>query len=81
MTSVSADHIILTPPHTVGSGWPQRESNPGAPHQESGALPSELPRPRNYEERINLFATQRQSGIVNHVYAAFLSTCMCIELD
>ena len=46
MTSVSAGHIILTPTQPVGSGRPQRESNPGPPHQESRALPTELPRPR-----------------------------------
>ena len=45
MTSVSAGHIILTPTLPVGSGRPQRESNPGPPHQESHALPTELPRP------------------------------------
>ena len=45
MTSVSAGHIILTPTQPVGSGRPQRESNPGPPHQESRALPTELPRP------------------------------------
>ena len=45
MTSVSADRIILTPTQPVGSGRPQRESNPGPPHQESRALPTELPRP------------------------------------
>ena len=45
MTSVSADHIILTPTKPVGSGRPQQESNPGPPHQESRALPTELPRP------------------------------------
>ena len=39
MTSVSAGHIILTPTQPVGSGRPQRESNPGPPHQESRALP------------------------------------------
>ena len=33
MTSVSAGHIILTPTQPVGSGWPQRELNPGPPHQ------------------------------------------------
>ena len=41
MTSASAGHIILTPTQTVGSGRPQR----GPPHQESRALPTELPRP------------------------------------
>ena len=45
MTSVSAGQIILTPTQPVGSGRPQRESNPGPPHQESRALPTELPRP------------------------------------
>ena len=42
MTSVSAGHIIviLTPTQPVGSGRPQRESNPGPPHQESRALPT-----------------------------------------
>ena len=28
MTSISAGHIILTPTHPVGSGRPQRGSNP-----------------------------------------------------
>ena len=45
MTSVSAGHIILTPTQPVGNGRPQRESNPGPPHQESHALPTELPHP------------------------------------
>ena len=45
MTSVSAGHIILTPAQPVGSERPERESNPGPPHQESHALPIELPRP------------------------------------
>ena len=41
MTSVSDGHIILTPTQPVRSG---RGSNPGSPHQESRALPTELPR-------------------------------------
>ena len=45
MTSISAGHIILTPTQLVGSGRPQRGSNPGPPDQESRALPTELPRP------------------------------------
>ena len=45
MTSVSIGHIILTPTQPVGNGRQQRESNPGAPHQESRALPTELQRP------------------------------------
>ena len=32
MTSVLAGHIILTPTQPVGSGRPQRESNPRPPH-------------------------------------------------
>ena len=46
MTSISAGHIILTPTQPVGSGRPQRGSNPGPPDQESRALPTELPRLR-----------------------------------
>ena len=45
MTSASAGHILLTPTQAVGSGLPQRESNPGPPDQESCALPAELPPP------------------------------------
>ena len=45
MTSVSAGHILLTPTQPVGGGRPQRESNPEPPHQESRALPTELPPP------------------------------------
>ena len=39
MTSVSAGHIRLTLTQPVGSGRPQRGSNPGPSHQESRALP------------------------------------------
>ena len=46
MTSVSAGHIIQTPTQPVGSGRPQRESNPGPPHQESRALPQSYRAPR-----------------------------------
>ena len=54
MTSVSAGHIILTPTQPVGSGRPQRESNPGPPHQESRALPTELPRFPDMRQTITL---------------------------
>ena len=53
MTSVSARHIILTPTQPVGSGQPQRGSNPVPPDQRSRALSTELlpppppPPPRN----------------------------------
>ena len=43
MTSISAGHIILTLTQPVGSGRPLRGSKPGPPHQESPALPTELP--------------------------------------
>ena len=49
MTSVSAGHIILTLTQPVASGRPQRKSNPRPPHQDSRALPTELPRPRQRE--------------------------------
>ena len=45
MTFVSAGHIILTPTQPAWSGRPQRESTPRPPHQDSLALPTELPRP------------------------------------
>ena len=45
MTSISAGHIILTPTQPVGSGRPQRGSNPGPPDKESRALPTEQPHP------------------------------------
>ena len=47
MTSVSAGHIIQTPTQPVGSGRPQRDSNPGPPHQESRALPQSYRAPRS----------------------------------
>ena len=59
MTSVSAGRIILTPTQPVGSGRPQRESNPGAPHQESRALPTELPRPSSYTGLTHLSVVHR----------------------
>ena len=47
---MSAGHIIITPTQPVGSWRPQQESNQGLPHQESHALPTELPRPPEEEE-------------------------------
>ena len=46
VNSVSAGHIIhvVTLTQPVGCGRPQRKSSPGPPHQESRALPTELPR-------------------------------------
>ena len=50
MTSVSAGLIILTPTQRIGSGGSHRGSNPGPSHQESCALPTELPRPRSLKQ-------------------------------
>ena len=65
MTSVSAGRIILTPAQPVGSGWPQRESNPGPPHQESRALTTELPPsplPERQGEREGERQIEREGG-------------------
>ena len=51
ISSVSAGHIILTPTQPVGSGRPQRESNPGRPQQESRALPTEPQREKQRERK------------------------------
>ena len=56
MTSVSAGHIIPTPTQPVGSGRPQRESNPGPPHQESRTLPTELSRPPLVQYLLNFIS-------------------------
>ena len=70
MTSVSAGHIILTPTQPVGSGRPQREWNPGPPHQDSRAVPTELPRPRERErekeregKRAEMDRQEREGGV------------------
>ena len=71
MTSVSAGHVILTPTQPVGSGQPQRESNPGPAHQESRALPTELLRPlaggRSCEVCGDMGKNQYQKGVVNRI--------------
>ena len=61
MTSVSAGHIIQTPTQPVGSGRPQRESNPVPPHQESRALPQSY--------RAPLFSRQLRNAELK--YSAF----------
>ena len=63
MTSVSAGHIIQTPTQPVGSGRPQRESNPGPPHQESRALPQSYRAPlfMNEEVKIHTFRFKKKS--------------------
>ena len=63
MTFVSAGHIILTPTQPVGSGRPQRESNPGPPHQESCDLPTEREREQEREkERETQREREREGG-------------------
>ena len=68
MTSYSAGHIILTPTQPVGSGRPQRESNPGSPHQESRALPTELPRTLLIGAVEHWTEKNRRSGIELQLY-------------
>ena len=66
MTSVSASHITLTSTQPVGSGRPQRGSNPGHPHPESRALPTELtrrPHPPPHPTTRSLTALVPQSPI------------------
>ena len=63
MTSVSAGHIILTPTQPGGSGQPQRESNPG-PHQETRALPTDLPRPLLFYNCRKFFSNLNKGGKV-----------------
>ena len=67
MTSASAGHIILTPTQPVGSGRPQRGSNPGPPHQESRALPTELPRPpvKTHSESSGLYLNAKKTKIMD----------------
>ena len=56
MTSVSAGHIILTPTQPVGSGRPQRESNPGRSRER------ETEREREGRERESGIARQKREG-------------------
>ena len=79
MTSVSAGHIILTPTQPVGSGRPQRGSNPGPPHQESRALPTELPRPPR--ERQTYKQTDRQREAEREILKErnnYDCVCVCV---
>ena len=50
------------PADKVGSGRPQRGSNPGPPHQESRALPTELPRPPNPSMRSKMSSIRGSRG-------------------
>ena len=61
MTSVSAGHIIQTPTPPVGSGRPERESNPESPHQKSRALPP-LPAERQGRDREREIGIKMQRG-------------------
>ena len=58
-------HIILTPTQPVGSGRPQRGSNPGPPHQESRALPPPPPPPKKLTLKsfMKNFTKQEMPGI------------------
>ena len=77
MTSASAGHIILTPTQPVGSGRSQRGSNPGPPHQESRALPTELnPPPPPPLKKARQGKTSQSKFAINFV---FRTTYMHIE--
>ena len=80
MTSVSAGHIILTLTQPVGSGWPQRESNPGPPHQESCALPTELLRPPLYEPSNDVIGHQRECPAHRKKWVERLLSFQCSDL-
>ena len=53
--------VILTPTKPVRSGRPQRESNPGPPHQESRALPTELLESVREKERVRKRQREKES--------------------
>ena len=65
MTFVSASHIILSPTQPVGRRRPQRESNPRPPHQESRALPTELPRPPKSNGWLHVFMAFERVDHIN----------------
>ena len=68
MTSVSAGHIIQTPTQPVGSGRPQRESNPGPPHQESRALPQSYRAPPQQGQWTNWDNAMQKSLTWNDIW-------------
>ena len=73
MTSVSAADIILTPNQPVGRRQPQRVSNPGPTHQESRALPTELPLPHVSEGlRRTLARKNSECAQARHVCIALM---------
>ena len=73
MTSVSAGHIIQTPTQPVGSGRPQRESNPGPPHQESRALPQSYRAPLDgWTRDFTLRVTKTTKGLLQNTVDAIV---------
>ena len=62
MTSVSAGHIILAPTQPVESGRPQWGSNLRPPHQESRALPTELPPPPPHPPATKRYVEEHRTG-------------------
>ena len=63
MTFVLAGHIILTPTQPVGSGRPQRGSNPGPPQPESRDLAPPPPHPRDGDEDVKKPTNQPICGV------------------
>ena len=87
MTSVPVGHIILTPTQPVGSGRPQRESNPGPPLQESRALPQSYRAPQvKYVTNSNFLSVavfhqflKSMAYLQYELTKVFLCTASCTE--
>ena len=69
MTSISAGHIILTPTQPVGSGRPQRGSNPEPPDQESRATAP----PEGEERRDWLYKDEKKKGVEKKIWEDSMS--------
>ena len=83
MTSVSAGHIIQTPTQPVGSGRPQRESNPGPPHQESRALPQSYRAPLGISNLalkwLNSYLNNRLMSVsIENLFSAPIPVRFCV---
>ena len=83
------DHVFclswshyLSPTQPVGGGWPQGESNPGPPHHESAALPTELPPapPHTHTERCS-FSLHPVCFKVAHTRSIILRTLIVNALN
>ena len=79
VTSVSAGHIILTSPtQPVGSGRPQWQSNPGPPHQELRALPTDLSRPPMSDRNILIYCNNMVWNRFDFLWFGILCAVICV---